>query len=799
MENPYNYLLFKEGEIMDNNNQDFEDMYSSQENESNKQSNIGRKAAKTKKMAKKATKYAKKGLTLAKNGAQKGIARAILMFLPYIAAIVAVILGIIFLIGVITFFITGPGNLMNQITQMIDEMGASIKKAYVSLTKGDDYAEITKQNVTDVAEYIEDMGYDLVGFGFVGYKQNLFTKVERENETIIRFSGDDVIKKVKISENRKQSIKEIQSNLLVEYIAAENRTYMLSTVSISSLYRWWKGVTILPKFTVGNSGEDKDEVGKKQNAENSEYGTGMIDIADTIDQIDTYEDVQQIKGFTEEETKLYKEAIAKLSGGSSNSGVGITPEVNRKDKTLILTINDVNNRIKTKCTYNLEGYAGRYGKPIVLFLALHLGTMAPGLAENVATSAAFDTKVRIRIHKTAEVVSLTYSYNGKDNTLDETEKILKKVENDVWNWMNQVNATARANGYSAPYTRDNAKREAESTVGITYNEINEAKKYEKEKTKVKYTPYISSVDYHWYKDVKFKDLDKATSDDAYIETYPTKTESKYNKFKVTTFKSGEIYQEKEPLRGQIDKNTGKVEDKVNPEFEKLFTKTWLKYTGNSILDVKSEEMKVENREESEITLGGDMKAVVTMLSDAAENKNSIDAKYVLRDLKEWLTKTKEIEFTDTKVLTDKNEKDDDENKDSSNGTSDNNKDVTVSDTKNGRLSTLVDGKTVGVIYTGNDVIVKTGELENGSKIKSPITGKITKVDDENVQIQITAPKKLSGKTMILSGMKMDSDIKEGNDISTGKSIGTSQAGTNITIKMQDENRASISTKEYINY
>lgn len=781
---------------MDNNDQDLEDMYSSQENESNNQGSTGRRLAKTKKMAKKAAKYTKKGYNLAKKGAQKGIARVILMFLPYIATIVAVILGLIFLIGIITFFITGPGNLMNQITQMIDEMGSAIKKAYVSLTKGDDYAEVTKQNVKDVAEYIEDMGYDLVGFGFVGYKQNLVNTSQDGNTTKMEFSDGDKIEKVNSTENTNKRLKDVESNLLVEYIAAENRTYMLSTVSISSLYRWWKGVSIFPKFEE----ESESGEGKNDGAQNSEFGTGMIDIADTIDRIDMYENEKQIKGFTEKETQEYRDAIAKVAGDESGSGVTISTDVDRKEKTLVLTIKDTKNRTQTKCTYNLEGYTGRYGKPIVFLLALHLGTMAPGLAETVATNAAFDTKVRIRIHKTAEVARLTYSLNGKDLTLDETEKILKQRENQLWNYMSQVNAASQARGQGIVYTRESAKRQAELDIGVSYSEINDAKKYESGKTKVKYTPYISSVDNHWYKDVKFKDLDKATSDDAYIETYPTKTESKYNKFKVTTFKSGEIYQEKEPLRGQINKTTGKVEDKVNPEFEKLFSdKTWLKYAGTSILNNNLVNISVENQKETKITLGGDMKVAVTMLSDAAENKNNIDAKYVLRDLKEWLTKTKEIEFPDSRILSNKDEKDDDENKNSSNDSSDSNKDVAVDKTDNGRLLTLVNGKTVGVIYNGNDATVKTGELENGSTIKAPITGKVTKVDEGNVQIQITAPQKLSGKTMILSGMKMDSDIKEGMDIASGKQIGTTQAGTDITIKMQDENRASISTKEYIKY
>lgn len=726
---------------MANNEDNFEEMYSSEEqNES---------PSTTKKAVKKAGQEAangirKAGTTLINSGSTV-IKRSILALLPYIAAILAVIVGIILLISILVFIFSGPDMLRGQIVQMADELWTQIKTALVSITEGDDYAEVTQQHVLDVARYIDLMGFDLVGYGFVTDEE-----------------------KADLQENEEGEITSVSSDALVEYLAAENRTYMLSTVSISSLLRWWDGVSIFPINSDATP----------EGAQNSEFGTGMLNVSTRIDAVpEIIIDGQRVE---------WDELASENSNGAGGIPVEltITPDIDRENRKLVLTINEKKQvagqlkETKTECIYNLDGWTGRYGKPIEFLLALHLGTMAPDFAESIATRQEFDTKVNIRLHKSVEVVRLKY----RGMTLDETKQELDNRVRVLWNYMQQVNAAQRR----PIYVYQNAVDQAQNDVGVTYAEIEDARDYEEKNTKEKYTPYITSVDNHWYRDLKFKDLDTASSEDAYVETLPTSVSSKYSKFDVTTYKSGEIYQVKEPERSD-----------VNETLEDLFTNgLWEKVDGiNGFITSGSTAVK------SKITLGDDMKNVIVMLERAAQTSD--DAKYVLRDLKEWVT-SKGVKFQDEKILTSKVTSDDDWNTDGSltggggSSSSDNNSSSGSTTSGSYRLKNLLGGKTAQILYNGNDAIIKTSEMPARTGIYSVVGGTIDKISDNAVQIKITSPSNLKDKILIMSGVKMDSAIKVGDKISNNTPIAETVSGKDMVIKMQDESRNSISVKDNLN-
>ena len=712
-------------------------------------------------------------------------------FLLAIASVVIVIILIIVILCALTFLYSAPNMLKGQIVAMLDDMGTAIKSAYVSITQGDDYAQVSKQNVKDVANYIDIMGFDLIGYGFVGFDQKKESETTREQngKTVkeTKYSDGDYIKRVG------NDIESVDSNLLTTYIAAENRTYMLSTVSISSLYRWWKGVSIFPKFESTN-GEENKETGT---AQNSDFGTGMIVIDNTIDKITDYTEknadgtTKGIAGWSNDDIVAYTEAVKKVAETKPN----VTPEVDRAQRKLTLTIKE--NGKETKAVYNLDGYTGRFGKPIEFLLALHLGTMAPGLAQTVATDVAFDTKVHIRLHKVVEVTRVTY----KEKSMDYWQQEWNRRRNEYLNWYKRMNNIAIQNKQSPPYPdyERRAENDANESVGISNKDIQNAIKYQTEHNKVTYVPYISSVDHHWYKDVKFKDLEAALSTDAYVETYPTKKESTYSansKMSVTTYKSGEIYQVKEPERGQYNENTKKMEDKVNETFEKLFSdKTWNKISGMSG-DSKDSNSMTEFVN-TKVTLNGDMKNAIVMIQNAAQK--SLDAKYVLRDLKEWLTEKHGIKFQDQKILTNKVTTDDDETDDtdsSTNGNSSNNSSTTGSTTSSTtRLKNLLGGKTAPIQYSGNDAIVKTSELPNGTGVNSVVGGKIIEKSDNAVQIQVTSPSSLAGKTLILSGLQMDTAIQKGAEVKTNTPLGETVSGQDMKIKLLNEYKTSISVED----
>ena len=127
----------------------------------------------------------------------------------------------------------------------------------------------------------------------------------------------------------------------------------------------------------------------------------------------------------------------------------ITPEVDRATRKLKLTIEHqktVDGKptdLVTTCIYNLDGWVGRYGKPIEFLLALHLGTMAPDFAQSIAVRQEFDTRVNIKLHKSVEVHKLTY--RGK-NVAD----ILKDFNADYNERLNQLNAENNAARRAVP-------------------------------------------------------------------------------------------------------------------------------------------------------------------------------------------------------------------------------------------------------------------------------------------------------------------------------------------------------------
>lgn len=708
---------------MANNEDNFEEMYSSEEQN---EGEVGR-------ASKKATKKAEKALANQIEKAGKATARlggtiakrTILMILPYITVIVIIALAIISLIAVLVFVFSGPDMLMGQILQMADELWTKCKSALIGAVKGEDYGQVTDQHVIDVANYIETMGYDLIGYGFVN-------DVEAEQ----------------IKRDESGNITDINSDYITEYLAADNRTYMLAEVKSSQLFPSLLGAIGAALFN---------------------ETSGMIKISEEINAIEKI----KIDGVEIDWDEITNKNESEGAVNQKKVPLGVVPEIDRETKKLILNIkketkyeNGKTEIETTKCVYNLEGYAGRYGKPIEFLLALHIGTMAPQFVERIASQKEFDAKVNIKLHKSVEVVKLKYN----NMLLDDVKKQLDNATKQIWNNMQSINSAQKRNVYS----QSDAQKQAENSMGITYKEIEEGKAYETKNTKEKYTPYIVSVENHWYKDIVFKeDLYKESSADAYVETYPTTETKKYKKFTAYTYKSGEIYQVKEPARGNVNKT-----------LEELFEKNWIRVNGTTGF--------TEGYTIGQIVLGEDMQNALIMLEKASQESD--DAKYIVRDLKEWLT-LKGFKFKDTKILTNKVEEEENSTgtSTSNSGSSSSTTSTTGSTTSDSGFKNLLGGKTAQIEYKGNNAVVKTSEVESGTSVNSIVSGTITQLSDNTIQIEDA-----NKNQIIITGLKLKDGMEVGASINKDVPIGVVESGKDITIKMQDESKNSISVKDTLN-
>ena len=721
---------------MENNENNFEDMYASDRQGSNNEpsdmyshahdlSRSIKMSGMTGGMKRFGSAAGKMGSALAGKLASPVLKKALLAMLPYIAVIIGIMLLIVVLICAIVYMFSGPDILRGQIGKMVDELFSAIPNALTTIARGEEYTAITDKHVLDVANYIQNMGYDLVQYGFV----------------------DDTELQMLEKDPKTGEILKVSSSILTEYLASENRTYMLSSISIQSLYK----------------GAQAWINGKK----NPSTSSGMINVSNNIDAVtEIVIDGQKIE---------YDKVAVGESNGSGYLPVELnrTVEVDRETRKLIIKIRAkrlVNNEVKeteTTCTYNLEGWVGRFGKPVEFLLALHLGTMAPRFAETIATDSDFDTKVNIRLFKSVEVVKLKYA----GMNLDEATQYVNERIKAWWQFFQQQNAMAK----KTLYTYQDAVNRGQEAAGVTLQEIADAKKYEQENTKEKYTPYIQSVTNHWYKDLIFKDLNNASDEDAYIKTTPVPKQTRYNKFDVFSYSSGEIYQVAEPKKSDI-----------NEAFDRLFSDTeWLKTDGKTAIPAVESDL-LHGKLRSKIDVDGlDMQIVMVML-DKAQQKSD-DAKYIVRDLKEYL-ETKGFKFKDSQILTPNGKIIDTSSGNTSTG-------VNPENVYRNKLDGLLGGKSANILYGDNTATVKTSEMPEGTKVQSVVGGKIQNISENAVQIEITSPTSLKGKTLIISGVNMDKGLSKGMTVSKDTPIATTVANKDIVVKMQDETKNLISVKD----
>lgn len=749
-------------------------------------------ARKTKKAAQKAKKTAEVAAKSAKNTAVRFVAKGILYLLPYISVVIIGIIILIVLISFIVYLLAAPDTLRQQILDMTDDVAILIKTPIVGAAR----ANVLPNHVTDVGKYIENMGFDLISNGFVTPSE--ISAVDSDNDG-------------KIDTDSTGQLKEVKSEIIADYITSENRTYMQYKKDETLRDFWFGSVPgFLPSMLYSWYNAYKE----------SDYDSrGMINVAEEIDAVPEID----IYGTKYEWDKVATDEKHLGSSGGNVKVLGKEVKVDRVSRKMLITIDEErlihkakggteSINTETRIVYNLQGWVGRYGKPVEFLLALHLGTMAPRFAQTVATSKKFDTQVNLRIFKAVDVCKLKVG----GWTLDEAKKEIDKRYDYLWNggpgfigynaynqqllnWYYQAKAINPNTPYPTLYTDVQVREFAQRDLGIWEDDLKAAIEYEDRHTEQKYTPYIASVEKHWYKDLKFKDLEIASSDDAYVVTYPSTvpkgetvlrtatpkyvTEYSGTKFNIYMHSTGDIYQIAEPKPKQ---------EEPNKDFDELFTnELWYKMDGTRPLPEDDSGLPKSKINPEDLN----MQSVIIMLNKAEQKSD--DAKYIVRDLREYLT-TKGFKFYDDYIVSNiGNEAEEantnNQNKPNNEGGSSNSGETTSTSDK---TNNILGGKTANIIYSGKEADIKTSEIQSGVSVNSIVDGKIEKVSNNAVQIKITTPGKLEGKTVIISGVNMDSSIQEGSLINKNTPFAKT-SGSDIRIRLYDENRSSISVKEYL--
>lgn len=287
--------------------------------------------------------------------------KAIITKLPALGTVALVILIIVLVIGFIGFFMSLPGTFIES----IKEFGTTLWGSIVNFFTGEGVTtSVTEEDQIALAQKIEDMGYDVVGYGFAD------AEYEYDNDTAVAEDIDGV------TNNKIIGISKIDSsrNYLQAYIAQSEAMYVLSSWNLLGA---WNSLTNVIKNGVEAIFGDPNNIDETTARM---YSEGMIDIVNLVDL----------------------------------GGYGPQVKVDRERKLLRIQTkrfglsNDLSFGFGDVLYFDLSDWTSIYGKPLELFLSLHLATMMPDLTYDLATSPAFNTKVNIQLQEVTSTFKVIY-------------------------------------------------------------------------------------------------------------------------------------------------------------------------------------------------------------------------------------------------------------------------------------------------------------------------------------------------------------------------------------------------------
>ena len=502
--------------------------------------------------------------------------------------VLIVILIILILIGIFGFLTAVPSMTVEKAKEFVQGIWDGIQGYFI----GADKARVNDEELVEVAQYLYDMGYDLEGCGFVN-------KVEFEKDANGNSTG---------------IIKKVESSYLTAYLVAENRTYMISNENFN-----WADV-----FESLVNGRITDGI-------TSAWGTGLIHIE---------------KGLWSEAAWGIMNGIPILDLTVGNiADLVENVSIDRETNTLKISRADMSSGLafwnwhRDTTYYNLAGWSGRYGKPFELLVTLHLATMAPDFAYEIAMNEDLNARVNICL-KNAK-------FEG--NVYIKTEDGLTYGIEDL------------------------------EDAGYSEDVIEKMEELEKEAKNIKTkTPYIKDVEHHWFRNVYFdtdgETVEYAVIDEPEDEEEDSSTEKEdvqyvyeevngERKLKTTTGAinvyeiagtsneefayTGEVEGlnpgDKVIFKGTIADKITQKEDGVrgvtNPTTKELFRGEYYIYDGtieraNKIKNGEVEKQKLDFNKES-----------LTAFS-ILENETSIDSQLIYRDLKELLVELDYYDYED---------------------------------------------------------------------------------------------------------------------------------------------------------
>ena len=300
-----------------------------------------------------------------------------------ILIVLAIIILILITIGQYAFFTTMPGLVLEK----IKEFGLSVWAEFKGFFTGDRVeASVSKEDVLDLAQYLQNMGYDIESCGF--------GKAEYEDVSAGDEAKTKTLKSVGESVDGKEYLK--------SYLASNEATFVLANWSLKGFLK--ESGSILEAYV---------KLDPSKITSNEEISTGMINILDTTGIIPDERFVKIDR--QNEKMTVYTNAIYLPIIGPLTDLLGLT----------------TNGAIQWGSTfsYDMSSWTAKYGKPLELFLSVHLSTMMPDLAYRISEDKELNTKVNIVLQNiNVKYETKVKSINGNESNLT-GEEIIDKFLN----------------------------------------------------------------------------------------------------------------------------------------------------------------------------------------------------------------------------------------------------------------------------------------------------------------------------------------------------------------------------------
>ena len=156
--------------------------------------------------------------TVVKESASNALRAWITPLLPWIIGIAVILIDVV---GIIMFFLSGVGLIFESVKIAMDDFGTKVQSWWYG---GSQYV-VPNQEIIDVADQLETMGYDLKGYGFltgaVADNDKKISGLQRNvslNDITVDSSG--------IARDEK-GITNIKSNYIKQYLISSNYMYTL--------------------------------------------------------------------------------------------------------------------------------------------------------------------------------------------------------------------------------------------------------------------------------------------------------------------------------------------------------------------------------------------------------------------------------------------------------------------------------------------------------------------------------------------------------------------------------------------